>query len=29
VSVLAGKFTDAAGNPNVAGTLAGGLAIAK
>ena len=29
VSVLAGKFTDAAGNANVTGTLAGGLAIAK
>jgi subtilisin family serine protease len=29
VSVLAGKFVDTAGNPNVAGTLAGGLAIAK
>jgi len=27
VSVAAGKFFDTAGNPNVAGTLAGGLAI--
>ena len=29
VNVVAGKFRDAAGNANITGTLAGGLAIAK
>ena len=29
VNVVAGKFRDAAGNSNITGTLAGGLAIAK